>query len=62
MLDSTRGYGHIIELEKLIGGREKEETIRLLKGKLESLGIPLTKKKVFDQKYAYYQDHRKEFL
>ena len=56
MLDSTRGYGYIIELEKMVEEHEHEQEAALeeLRDKLESLGIPLTTRKEFDRKYAEY--------
>lgn len=62
MLDYTKGYGYILELEKLIEPKEKNETLLLLKEKLASLGIKQTEKGEFDHKYAYYKEHWKELL
>ena len=56
-LDFTRGYGYIIELEKMSDESHKEETTDYLKTKLDSLGIPLTTKEKFDEKYKYYKEN-----
>lgn len=53
-LDFTKGYGHIIELEKLCDEGEKQKTHDYLIKKLESLGLPLTPKKDFTKRFKYY--------
>lgn len=59
-LDFTRGYGYIIELEKMCREKEIEETKKNLKSKLAELGVLLTPKKEFERKYGYYKkDWRK---
>lgn len=60
MLDCTKGYGHIIELEQITDGEEKEKTLDKLKQKLASLNVILTPKEEFNHKYAYYKEHWKE--
>src|SRR3989344_6224395 len=47
----TRGYGYIIELEKMSDENEKQENLEMLKGKLKKLGISLTQKEEFNEKY-----------
>ena len=59
-LDFTRGYGYIIELEKISNEEEQEATISLLKQKLASLGITQTAREEFDEKYRYYKANWKE--
>lgn len=54
-LDYTRGYGYIIELEKLTTSKDQESTVELLKTKLALLGIEQTPKEQFDDKYRYYK-------
>ena len=56
-LDYTRGYGYIIELEKMSDEEHKMETTDYLKSKLEELGIPLTPKEEFNDKYKYYKEN-----
>lgn len=61
-VDFTKGYGYIIELE--IRGEEKNKEIiyrRLLKA-LEELGIKLTLKKEFDQKFNYYRKNWRKLI
>ncbi len=62
MIDYTKGYGYVIELEKMATEEEKEETFRILQQKLESLNIPLTSKKEFNKKYENYKKNWKELI
>ena len=57
MLDYTKCYGYIIELEKMSSEEEKEQALSLLKEKLRRLNIPLTSKEEFDAKYKYYKEN-----
>lgn len=54
-VDYTKGYGHILELEKMATEEEQEEVLRLLKEKLAELGVLETPKEEFEQKYQYYK-------
>ncbi|MBI5422381.1 CYTH domain-containing protein [Candidatus Peregrinibacteria bacterium] len=62
MLDHTRGYGHILELEKMSDEAQKDETLALLKSKMESLGIAQTPKEVFSEKYNHYKINWRELV
>jgi predicted adenylyl cyclase CyaB len=59
-IDDTRGYGRIIELEKLCGENEKEATVAVLKARMAELGVPLTPKEDFAKAYAEYKEHWRE--
>lgn len=59
-LDFTKGYGHIIELEKLCSESEAEQSLSELKTKMAELGIAITPKEVFDKKFRYYEENWKE--
>ncbi len=61
-LDFTKGYGYILELEKLCDESEKQNMLEFLAQKMEKLGIPLTPKSEFDKKYAYYLQHWQELV
>jgi len=61
-LDDTKGYGKIIELEKIGSSKEKEKTHKELENKLKSLGIKITPKKVFDKKFKYYKNNWRKIL
>ena len=56
-LDYTKGYGYIIELEKMCFEQDKEESINLLKQKLNSLDIKQTSREEFEKQFKNYQDN-----
>lgn len=53
-LDYTKGYGYIIELEKLVS-RSEEKIYKELEDKLKELGVDITPKKVFEEKFFHYK-------
>jgi len=61
-LDDTKGYGKIIELEKIGKEGEERKIHRNLENKLKSLGIKITPKKVFNQKFNYYKNNWRKIL
>ncbi|MBZ9569474.1 class IV adenylate cyclase [Patescibacteria group bacterium] len=61
-LDDTKSYGFIIELEKIGRAGEAKKIYKNLKNKLKSLGIKITPKKVFDEKFKYYKDNWEKIL
>ncbi len=56
-LDHTKGYGYIIEFEKMCSEEEKEREVGLLKDKLKSLGVDLTSKEEFNRKFNDYKEN-----
>jgi len=61
-LDDTKGYGKIIELEE-IGRTGTEKAIhKKLEDKLKSLGVKITPKKVFEEKFNYYKKNWRKIL
>lgn len=62
MIDYTRGYGYIIELEKMSNEEDKEKDLEILKEKFKLLNIPLTPKEEFNNKYNYYKDNWKNLV
>lgn len=62
MIDYTKGYGYIVELEKMATEQEKQEILESLKEKLKNLNIPLTPKKEFNQKYEDYKKNWRELV
>jgi len=58
-IDFTKGYGHIIELEKMSSEEEKDSTLEILKQKLSDLGIVLTPKEEFNTKFQNYKENWK---
>jgi predicted adenylyl cyclase CyaB len=61
-LDNTKGYGFIIELEKIGNLKEKEKIHKELENKLKSLGIKITPKNIFDEKFEYYKKNWRKIL
>jgi len=62
MLDYTKGYGHIIEMEKLCDENEKEKAIKILNQKFTELKIPITPKEEFDKTYQNYKKNWKTII
>jgi len=61
-VDFTKGYGYIIELEKITKEKGKEKVFQYLAGKLKGLGIKPTSKKKFDKKFNYYRNNWKKLI
>ena len=59
-IDFTKGYGYIIELEKMSDKEDQEQIYEFLKQKLKELNIELTPKQEFDKKYNYYKENWRE--
>ena len=62
MLDFTKGYGHIIELEIISNPKAKVKAMVKLKGLMEKLNIRPTSKKEFDQKYRHYRKNWRKLI
>jgi hypothetical protein len=62
MLDFTKGYGYILELEKMSNKEEKVKTLEFLREKLNQLNIPLTPKDEFQNKYLNYKENWKTLV
>lgn len=61
-IDYTKGYGYIIELEKLSSEEDKEKVLIELKDKLNELNIPLTPREEFDERYNYYKENWRRLI
>lgn len=61
-LDYTKGYGYILELERISDDENKERILQELKQKLMNLGIPETPKEIFNEKYNYYKDNWRDLV
>jgi len=61
-LDFTKGYGYIIELEKMTSEENKAKEYENLKEKLMSLQVNITPKEEFDKKFAYYKKNWKSLI
>ncbi len=62
MLDYTKGYGYIIELEKLSDESDKQNDLKILKNLLKTLNIAETPKEEFNKKYEYYKDNWNDLI
>jgi predicted adenylyl cyclase CyaB len=54
-LDFTRGYGRIIELEKLCPPGEEKQALEELEKRMSELGIRATPREEFDRKFREYE-------
>lgn len=61
-LDYTKGYGYIIELEKMCSSDSKEDTFNMLKEKLKSLDVDITSKEEFNKQFLNYKKNWKELI
>lgn len=61
-LDYTKGYGYIVEFEKLTTPDEATATTTMLKEMMHKLAIAPTAKEVFDKKYQEYKTNWRELL
>jgi len=62
LLDDTKGYGLIIELEKLGKTGKRRKIYKDLRNKLESFGIKVTSKEEFDRKFEYYKKNWRKII
>ena len=53
-VDYNKGYGYILELEKMATEATKDSTLKVLKEKMAELEISITPKEEFDRAYAHY--------
>jgi predicted adenylyl cyclase CyaB len=62
-LDYTKGYGYIIELEKMCETEAlKDLALKELKAAALHLGVNITPKEEFDKKLAYYKENWKKLI
>lgn len=60
-LDKTKGYGYIIELEKISNdSKEKDTILNILKQKMNELNISITPKQEFNEKFEDYKKNWKQ--
>jgi predicted adenylyl cyclase CyaB len=59
-IDYTKGYGYIIELERMVSEDEKENALKELKKKMSELDIPITPREEFERKFKYYEENWRE--
>ncbi|MFH1589411.1 MAG: CYTH domain-containing protein [archaeon] len=57
MVDYSKGFGYVLELEKMSDEKNKEENLRLLKQKMKELDIEITPREEFQKHYDYYKEN-----
>ena len=62
LLDDTKGYGKIIELEKMVQAGEEKKIHKRLKDKLKCFNIEITSKKEFNKAFEYYKKNWKNLI
>lgn len=62
MVDYTRGYGYIIEIEKMSDEQNKNNDLEVLKNKFKELQIEISPKEEFEKKYNYYKENWKNLV
>ncbi|MFH0829682.1 MAG: CYTH domain-containing protein [Candidatus Aenigmatarchaeota archaeon] len=58
-LDDTKGYGRIIELEKMCDEGGRENALKLLREKMAELNVMETPREEFDAKFEHYRKNWK---
>jgi len=53
-LDENRGYGYILEIEKMSDEASKDTALSDIKTAFKELKVEITPKETFDERYAYY--------
>ena len=61
-LDYTRGYGYIIELEKMDSKKEKESVLKELNEKFDELEIMPTSREEFEERFNHYKENWKDLI
>jgi predicted adenylyl cyclase CyaB len=62
-LDNTKCYGYIIELEELKPDKNERDTINInLRNKLESLGIKISSREEFEERFLDYEKNWEKYL
>ena len=61
-LDYTKGYGYILELEKMANQENKGRVLEELNKKLNELEISLTPKEEFEDKYKHYKENWEQLI
>lgn len=63
LLDDTKGYGKILELEKIVEEGQEDEAHRGLLEEMKEFGIEkVTSKEEFNEKFQYYKDNWKNLI
>lgn len=61
-LDYTKGYGYIIEMEKMSEESEKEKVLEELKQKFNEMKIQITPREEFEKAYNNYKENWRDLV
>lgn len=61
-IDYTKGYGYIIEIEKLCEEKDKDYYEKLIKSKFNEINIDITSKEEFSEKFKDYENNWKSLI
>lgn len=61
-IDETKGYGFIIEMEKICDIEKKDNALEFIKSKFEELGIAISSKDEFNDKFKEYSENWKSLI
>lgn len=61
-IDYTVGYGHIIELEKLVDEQTRDGVHELLRNKLAGLAVAESPRAVFEERFRHYKSNWRSLL
>jgi predicted adenylyl cyclase CyaB len=61
-VDYTKGYGYILEIEKMSNEENKEKDLQLLLSHFKDLNIELTPKEIFDKQFNNYKENWKSLI
>jgi predicted adenylyl cyclase CyaB len=62
MIDDTKGYGKILEIEIITSKDRKDEALSLLHQKFTQLGIQVTPREVFSRRFEDYTQNWRTYL
>ncbi len=62
MVDYTKGYGYILELEIMSNDANKDKDLSILRQKFSELGIEVTPKEEFNKKYQEYKNNWQKLI
>jgi predicted adenylyl cyclase CyaB len=61
-LKITKGYGKIVEIEKMVSPGEEKSAYQELENKLKSFNIKITPKEEFNKAFEYYKENWKSLI
>ncbi|MFA5303330.1 MAG: CYTH domain-containing protein [Candidatus Nanoarchaeia archaeon] len=61
-IDYTKGYGYIIEIEKLCEEKDKDYYENVIRSKFDEINVKITSKEEFSQKFKDYEKNWKALI